>query len=339
MERNIGLDILKISACFSVIILHVTGIIANTDTKYTINHTLYYIAVFAVPIFFMVNGCLLLNKNNIDYKYVIKKIINILLVVLSWNMLIFLAELIIKRKIINPFYMLFNNFIEKDYFWQFWFLGALILIYLVLPMIHKCFGKTKSAIIITGIFVLISLIIDFLSLIRSFNEQSILQIHVIQTFRVWTWLAYYLLGGLLGKIEVREYIISKISKKINIMMLIISLIVISLYQYNIGHYFYNTLYSEYFYDNIFTYVYIISLFFVIYRQNFKIKHTKPINLVSNNIMGIYIVHVTIIKGFTHFYKFNTSIPNIVFIFIVFICSFILTFIISQIPLVNRLIKV
>ena len=32
-----------------------------------------------------------------------------------------------------------NNYMQKDYFWQFWFFGSLIIIYSVLPVIYKYF--------------------------------------------------------------------------------------------------------------------------------------------------------------------------------------------------------
>lgn len=338
MKRNFGLDVLKIMACFSVVVLHVSGIIATNSSEYSINHTLYYTAGLAVPIFFMVNGNLLLNKNNISYNYILKKIINILFVVFSWNILMFLAKLIVKRKMINPFYTSFSNLIQKEYFWQFWFFGALIIIYLVLPILYKYFNDCKSAIIITGIFVVISLIIDLLSLIRSFEGHSIIQVHIIQTFRVWTWFAYYLLGGLLGKQQIKEYLLNNISNFINWIIFLIALISINVYQYNVS-FLYKNFHAEFFYDNIITFIWIISLFMLTCRQNFTVKKNKFIDLLSSNIMGIYIVHVTVIKFFTHFYKFDTSITNIGFIFIVFITSLILTLIISKIPLVNRLIRI
>jgi surface polysaccharide O-acyltransferase-like enzyme len=75
MKRNLELDLLKIIACFTVIVVHVTGIIAtNNSNIYTINHTLYYIGSFSIQMFFMVNGFFSLNKKNISYQYVIKKI-------------------------------------------------------------------------------------------------------------------------------------------------------------------------------------------------------------------------------------------------------------------------
>lgn len=317
MERNLGVDLLKVISCFAVVVLHVSGIIANDiNNSYTINHLLYYSAVLAVPMFFMVNGYFLLNKNILEYRYVFKKIANILMVILCWNLLLFILKLISNKEIVNPIVELVKNLIQRGYFWQFWFFGALILIYIILPIIYKYFKDSRVAIIITVIFIGISLIVDMLSLYRNFNGQSIIQINVPQTFRIWTWFSYYFLGGVLGKKQIMEFLLNKISKNLNIAIVIISFLVINFYEYFIGKNLYNNTFAEYFYDNIFIFLYVISVFLFIYRIN--INNSTLIDLCSNNIMGIYIIHISLIKLFKHYYKFDTQIYNICLILIVFI---------------------
>jgi surface polysaccharide O-acyltransferase-like enzyme len=339
MKRNMSLDLLKILSCFAVVVLHVSGIITTTNNENTISHIIYYTAGFAVPIFFMVNGYLLLNKEKITYKYILKKVVNILSVIFLWNIVIFLDNLILKGEIVNPFKMLLRNLIQRDYFWQFWFFGALILIYCVLPIIHKYFTEFKTAILITSTFITISLLIDLISLIRSFSGNSIIQINVMETFRLWTWFSYYLIGGLLGKKQTRDYILKHISPLVNWIILITMIIIINIYQYNVGHYLYNTPSGEYFYENIFTFIWTVSLFVLVYRQNFSKYKNKTIEVISNNAMGIYIIHVTILNIMRRFYEFNTVITNILLIFIVFSISLIASIIINKLPLVNRLVKI
>jgi surface polysaccharide O-acyltransferase-like enzyme len=340
MQRNIGLDLLKSIACISVVILHVAGIIATNDNNYTINHTLYYTATIAVPIFFMVNGYLLLNKKNLNYKYIIKKISNILLVIFAWNIIIFLGDMVIKKKISNPFYLSLENLMQKDYFWQFWFFGALIIIYIFLPIIYRYFNSNyKNALLITSIFIIISFGIDLLSLIRSIKGFSIIQINVIQTFRIWTWFSYYLLGGLIGKTEIKSFILKKINFKVNLILVIIMTVIVNIYEYTVSINVYHNPYAEFFYDNIFVFIWIISLFALIYRQDFsKNKYKSIIEFISNNSMGVYILHVTTIRVITHFYEFNKPISNICLIFIVFISTLIVSAIIAKLPVINKLVK-
>ena len=76
VERNISLDVLKVLSCFSIVALHIFGRKNNL-----LNGIVYYISTFAIPIFFMVNGFLLMRKKEISYKYIVKKIYKILKII------------------------------------------------------------------------------------------------------------------------------------------------------------------------------------------------------------------------------------------------------------------
>jgi surface polysaccharide O-acyltransferase-like enzyme len=336
MQRNFNLDLLKILACFSVVVLHVTGRVVFVNNNYTLSHFFYYAACIAVPIFFMVNGYLLLNKNEITYKYIWKKISNILIVVFSWNLIILIGKLIIKREFNNPIYSVVENLIQRGYFWQFWFFGSLIIIYLFVPILNKYFKNVKSAVLLTCMFIGISLVIDLISIFRSLNGDSIVQINVIQTFRLWTWLAYYLLGGLLGNTLVKNKILNFFNVKWNWAILISSLTISNIYQYNMAK-LYNAVNAEYFYDNILTFVYVISLFILVLRFNFK-SLNRFILLISSNMIGIYILHATVIKVLSKLISFDKPLLNTIIIFIVFISSLLCSWIISKIPIVKKLIS-
>ena len=336
MKRNLSLDVLKILACFSVVVLHVAGIVVEVDSNYTLSHLLYYAVCIAVPIFFMVNGYLLLNKKEVKYKYIFKKIINIIIIIFSWNLLISIAKFLINGSISNPIYFSMQNLIQGGYFWQFWFFGALIIVYLFVPVINKYFKNKKNAIVLTCATICLCFAIDLISILRSLQGERIVQINVIQTFRIWTWFAYYLLGGFFGNIELRNKIISFINIKWNWGILIVSFITSNIYQYNMAK-LYNTVYAEYFYDNILTFVYIISLFILVLRYNFE-RLDRFITFISGNMIGIYIVHVTIIKVVSKLIEFDTTLINTIIIFIIFLSSLFASWILSKIPIIKKLIS-
>ena len=336
MNRNLSLDLLKILSCFSVVVLHVSGSVLKVESSYTVSHALYYAACIAVPIFFMVNGYLLLNKKELSYKYIFKKIINILVIVFCWNLLIYVPMLFIGETINNPIYSSIESLMQIGYFYQFWFFGSLIIIYLFVPIINKSFKNIKKAILLTFTMISICLVIDLISIFRSMKGESIVQINVIQTFRLWTWFAYYLLGGLLGNVTIRNKIISYINIKWNYFILIIALISSNLYQYNMAK-LYNTFNAEYFYDNILTFIYVISLFILILRFNFE-KAKNFVAFIGSNMIGIYILHITIIKVLGKLIEFNKPFINILMILVVFLTSLLSSWIISKIPLIKKLIS-
>lgn len=92
-ERNQNLDLIKCIACLGVVGLHSVGMV---------NYTIYYLCDFSVPLFFMVNGFLMFSKEEISYGYAFRKILNLIKVVVLWNLLIMLPVLVFRRKIVNP---------------------------------------------------------------------------------------------------------------------------------------------------------------------------------------------------------------------------------------------
>lgn len=201
------------------------------------------------------------------------------------------------------------------------------------------FKNKKLYIAITLFFIIISIIIDFINLIICRLGYSVIQLHVIQTFRLWTWFSYFMLGTLISSKNIRDCIYKKLNFRRNIIVVITLTIVIVFYQYNISRYVYHLLYAEYFYDNIFTFLWILSLFLFIYRVKIvNIRIANIIKLISINTMGIYIIHVTILNCIHKLYSFKNPIINILMIFIIFSISLIISIIINKIPYVKRLVK-
>lgn len=76
--RNQSIDFIKIIAMYMVLMLH-TGVIRHFTSSYDYTSVpeVYMIAGIAIPLFFMVSGFLLVNKQ-VDRKYITNKILGIL---------------------------------------------------------------------------------------------------------------------------------------------------------------------------------------------------------------------------------------------------------------------
>ena len=94
---------------FLVIILHtVCNGIKENQKDFSL--LIYYFGTFSIPLFFMVNGYLQLNKVK-DYKYVLKKILNIFMVCIIWNIPIVIFKLVIEGESSNIISNVFLNYI------------------------------------------------------------------------------------------------------------------------------------------------------------------------------------------------------------------------------------
>ena len=192
--RNTNIDFLKFLSCIAVIGLHTL----RKDLSIA-NAWMYYLCGFATPVFFFASGYILLQRKEISYKYCFKKIVRILRIVLIWDVGVNLGILILKILLDKDIDfvtfvkdMTYRSLIQKGTMWQFWYLGAMMLLYLLLPIIHKIvYENTKKWTCFWGAFVGVCACIQLFSVIAGYPIQA----SVIQTFRLWTWIQYFSLGG------------------------------------------------------------------------------------------------------------------------------------------------
>ena len=139
--RNINLDLLKVLACVGVVLLHTTMDGFKETGSWNLLTYLYYLGTYSIPLFFMVNGYLLLGKREITYSYILQKVKWILITVSSWTFIVWLFKRDFTENLIKK---IVGSLIQKGYFFQFWFFGSLMLIYICLPILKKFLNSKRS---------------------------------------------------------------------------------------------------------------------------------------------------------------------------------------------------
>ena len=198
-ERNLNLDFIKIIAMIFVVGLH-------SQTKWfigNININWYYIYTIcgtAIPLFFTVSGYLLLGRKNIDWNYSIKKIWGIVRFVFVVCWIYWLIMLIITQE---PHWdKLYKDplgaFLMGGTFWQFWYFGAMCLIYIIYPFLNKIYIKKHKHFL----FIFISIITICANIyILNIVTPGTFEKKYPQSLRIWNWLMYFCLGGIIKKSE------------------------------------------------------------------------------------------------------------------------------------------
>lgn len=330
-ERDINLDFVKIIACIAVVGLHTLK--SNISV---LNSIFYYLCGFAIPVFFMSSGYILVNRENISGKHTLKKIINILFITVAWSGIIqtakVLYDLLIKKQtfsILNYIISLFAGLVQKGIMFHFWYLGALIIIYIFNKLMFHT-GWMKHPVIIWGAVICISIFLQLLSYIKGESLQK----EVIQTFRQWTFIQYFMLGGIIGKFMPK---IKEISFTIHTILLILISAIIPVYQLMLSARI-NDPHAEFFYDDILTIFWTALLFTFLMRISLNQKSKDIISKLSPFTMGIYILHVLMIKVFVHFCPLDSFCHSMIAWCNVLCLSLIGTFICSKLPIANKLIK-
>ncbi len=332
-NRNINLDLLKVLACVGVVLLHTTMGGFKETGSWNLLAYLYYLGTYSIPLFFMINGYLLLGKREITYLYILQKVKWILITVSSWSFIVWLFK---RDFTTNPIKKIVGSLIQRGYFFQFWFFGALILIYLCLPILRQFLNSKRSYLYSLSLLMTIGLIFELSNILL----QMPIQTYVIQTFRLWTWFFYYLLGGYIAQFTIEE-IESRFKnwmKIVSILLLLISPIIL----FFIAKTIYHNLFAEYFYDTLFVKVSTLGIFLTILMLTLNENRRESIVSLSNQTMGVFIIHTYIMKVYYEsvgkVLGFNFVGAYLLFALFTLSVSFIIVGMLMKIPYFNRIVK-
>ena len=327
--RNINLDLLKLFACVGVVLLHTAMGGFKEAGSWNILTYLYYLGTYSIPIFFMVNGYLLLGKRNITYSYILKKVKWILITVLSWTFIVWLFK---RDFAVNPVKKVIGSLLQKGYFSQFWFFGALILIYLCLPVLKKILNSKRRYLYILSLLAVIGLIFELTNIVL----QMPIQTNVIQTFRLWTWFFYYILGGFIAQFD-KDIIKHRFKRWMKIVTIFLFLVSPSIL-FLLAKTTYHNFFAEYFYDILFVKVVSLGLFLTIFSLSLNQERNKWIVFLANQTMGVFIIHTYIMKVWEKLFGFNFVGAYLLFALFTLSVSFIIVGMLMKIPYFNRIVK-
>ena len=323
-NRNVNLDLVKVLASIGVVGLHAIGMV---------NYSIYYFCDFAVPLFMMVNGYLMFNKSGITPAYAFTKILSLLKIVVCWNLLIILPVMVLRHKFVNPIKLCVNCVFQKGYLWHFWYFGALIIIYLALPLIHHLIkNRPLLHLILVVILVLISVTISIMSMVRGYSIQK----YVPQTLRIWTWLMFFLFGGLCTT--------SYFDKLLNIPLWLHSVLtavfafVNNIVEKKVGLYLIHERIADLFYDDITSIIWYCLLFTLLLRVPLSALVKKAATRIEPLTLGIFIIHPILLAGASSVYTPSGTLSAVIFFVLITLLSGIVSFIMRRVVIIRELIR-
>lgn len=201
-KRILYLDILRVIACFAVIMIHVTVSNWNTTSVYEFEwkvFNFYYLSFrFCVPVFVMISGVFFLEPDkNIDLKKILNNILRIVQVFIFWSLIYETYSVVVKRGTINLIF--FINIIYGHY--HMWFLFMIVGLYIITPFLREI-AKDKRLI---EYFIILSFIfgylVNFLMFIPKMNTIIEVIINKMNLFFVLGYTGYFFTGYYLNKYE------------------------------------------------------------------------------------------------------------------------------------------
>lgn len=287
-KRDLSLDLIKTIAMFSVVSLHTTCLFQRNILTLIVGYT----SLIAIPLFFVVSGYLMFARENVSYRYIGFKIYNIVKYIFICSIALFVLMSIVHRSLdlsllVDTF---LGSFIQKGLFGVFWYFGSMIIIYIILPTIHMLYrNEFRSFLILVLLLLLASEIIQVANVLDRFES------YIPQTFRVWNWLLYFCIGGIVFKYQ--SYF-SKLSFSYR-WSLFVWLIFIA---YSVAYHpiSWATM-GEYYYSSLPLCVLVVTLFLNIkYSHISENKYRDVIKMFSSLFLPVYTLHQFVIIAIGRF---------------------------------------
>lgn len=341
MDKNrvYFLDLLKIIACFAVIMIHVTAENWYTDeiTAYWIvNNTYNALAKWSVPLFVMISGALFLSRDIPLKKLFIKYIPRMLILLFVWGMFYWCFS----ARSISPDVLLesLKKILSGKVYSHLWYLFMLTGLYLITPIIRGFVRNSEKSVI----FYSIALLFVIQILIPYLKKDIPAVDSFVKAFRISTlseYLLYYLAGYYLNNFEIKKW------KRITLYSVAFSSMIIIIIISNVVSFRQGSPHTIYGYFSIGTSLTAFALF-LLFRQSenylCNAKFRNIISFISPLTFGIYLLHFMIIKIFLKFginsNMINPIIGAPVTSLLVFLTSGTIICVLSRIPVVKKLVQ-
>lgn len=344
-KRNYNLDLLRILACFMVIVIHVAAYlwydVPYNSFEFKVYNFYDSIVRSAVPLFIMISGVFFLKeskKKNLKSIYK-KNIFKLVIIFLIWSLIYFLYNIVVR----NNSYDL-KSFVEVFISgpFHFWYIPTIIGLYVISPIlskITKCADrKTFKYLFIIFMFSCICKTISslsFLPYIKYINMiLSKLPIDIICQFYSYFLLGYFLYNfDISDKQEKRFYILGIIS----VFCCMILTYITSKYN-NV-----NTIsfYNEF---SIFTFFEAVALFLFFKNKSFISEkiYSDRITKIANCTLGIYLIHIIVMYTLFDFNiiritDFNPILSIPMISCLIFLICLVIVYLIKKIKGVGKIV--
>ncbi|WP_145496306.1 acyltransferase [Yersinia bercovieri] len=318
MTNKIGwIDNLRAVACIMVVMIHATTYYVTSgaqvgEVNWDIANLLNSASRACVPLFFMISGYLFFGEKSAKQKHFTR--IGLCLLFYSIIALIYISTL-------TPIdgWASLKHILQKPVFYHLWFFYAIIVVYLVSPLINV---KPVSGRYLGGIILLLAVLANPQSSKFSLGGFQLLPVNLYIYGDTFYYLLYALLGRAIGMLETQGRIISWSAAALFILS-VIFIVISTEKQTRI-----NGSFADTFYMYCGPLVFVAAVSMLVWFKNCLNQQIGWLSWLAGHSLAIYGFHALIIHFIrTHHYDF-TAYP-VLDIFYVFALSLALSTLLSM----------
>lgn len=357
-KRLLHIDLIESIAIFFVLIYHCTiysfDFLSDSSALNYLSYFLTTILSTCVPLFFFANGYLLFNRP-FDLKKHLYRTLRLVILVFLWAFILMPLYMLILNKNLSIKEALLQ-ILNMSTAWGmnlFWFLGALVCMYILFPALKALFDSNKKAFIwftiicafLTFGFDHLNDVLNFIS-VASGQWIGTLNFTIFKIFNPFRGtygysFVYFCVGGLAHIYLDKILSISRFKRNL---FSAIGILISCGFLFLLG-----VFYSRYVnasiwdvvwegYDTVFTFCNVICIFIL------SLNYTKEVGIItsiSKSTLGIYFIHgifINLTKQHLRSIPILCNIPvNIIYAFLILIICLAITVVIKKIPLLRKLV--
>lgn len=323
--RNLSLDLIKTIAMLMVMGLHTQ--IGFFEHNPVLSRIIYYSCVPAIPLFFMASGYMLIGRKDTTIAYSLGRIGRVLrfAFIFAGATSVFLLGMPDTGSFDLVCYIqrVVRLMTTTSFEGILWFLMALCIVYAVYPLLNRL--RSNMQYYVTALILTALVQSWYFSLnITGDGEKIILQI-----LRVWNWIFYFMLGGLL-----KDFRFSAIPSLI--LTIAGAALNLKATAYLVPHL--GTIYCEYFYSSLFVIILSTGLFSLC--LNIKVGKLKTaIEAMAPLFLPVYVLHLFVITATASMREYIYPGAPLVYWLVVSALSIGISYVVMKIPFVNRIFRI
>lgn len=355
-----SLDLMKFAGILIVVFYHCRMVVGcDILTDRSLDQYFFYGVLTligpCVPFFFLVNGYLLFD-HKLDMKKHIKKTLHFVFLALFWS---FVTLTLTVWEYTGEFpgwkYILKHGLLMDTYwYYHLWFMGAMVILYIFFPLLKSAWDHNRKGFYF---FVGACFVITFgnKALNMAYNVYAWLRYHVNYSpnynfFSIFNpfqgydgyIFVYFCLGAIIRENQ------EKFNEIMKPWLCILGIILTTAGLYLYGYFMSlstGVLWQsgdQYGNDVLFSLIRILCIFGLASRYKGTNRAAKFITYISNNTMGIYLIHYILRNVTVRYFEEWLNIPGyflktLVYSVIIFLASWLLMEIMKRIPLVKKLV--
>ncbi|MEL4015914.1 acyltransferase [Dryocola clanedunensis] len=294
MQQKINwIDNLRGIACMMVVMIHTTSwYITNanvvTPFSWDLSNVLNSASRVSVPLFFMISGYLFFGERSAQQRHFVR---------IGLCLLFYSVIALIYMKLFTPISvgLSLRYLFQKPVFYHLWFFFAIIVIYLLSPLIQV---KKTSAMVVLGLMVLLGVIANPNTVPQTIGNMKWLPINLYIRGDTFYYVLYGLLGRAVGMLDTQKGWISGLAAGL-FALCVMSISLGTHKQLEINGNFADTFYV---YCGPLVFIAAVSLFVVV-KNCLNAGAVPGLALISRYSLGIYGFHALIIHFLrTHGYQ-------------------------------------